>query len=62
MGAILNIKPKNLEIIENKPKNSVVNRNDVDYLENKQIRVGEPMGLLLSITYPININFIAKRP
>jgi hypothetical protein len=31
------------------------------YLENKTIRVGEPMGLLLALTYPNTFSFTAER-
>lgn len=31
------------------------------YMEDKTIRVGEPMGLLLCLTYPATVNFEGER-
>jgi len=31
------------------------------YMEDKTIRVGEPMGLLLTLTYPATVNFLGER-
>lgn len=31
------------------------------YMEDKTIRVGEPIGLLLTLTYPATVNFTGER-
>lgn len=61
--SIITIKPKNQAVLTTRPANLGGKMTDVTttYLENKTIRKGEPMGLLLSLTYPTTITFVGPR-
>ena len=50
-GSVLSVVPKNLSI----------SGEGKIYLETRTINVGEPMGLLLSLTYPNTFSYIAER-
>jgi hypothetical protein len=50
-----------MPIVPDKPKNKAVINNSFVYLENKTTRKGEPMGLLLALTYPTTVNFVGPR-
>jgi hypothetical protein len=69
MGQVIEVKP-NVSISLTKPNNSLsidkpsmvgVSFTEQEYLETRNIRIGEPMGLLLILTYPNSFSFIAKR-
>ena len=51
------------QIIVDKPTGGEVDKEKAGYvyLENKTIRIGEPIGLLLCLTYPETVNFIGER-
>ncbi len=54
-------KPQNKAVINTQPQQTALRDTNFTYLENKQIRVGEPMGLLLTLTYPATVTFIGPR-
>ena len=54
-------KPKNTLVLNTKPKNMKVDGETFQYTETRNIRVGEPMGLLLTLTYPNTFSFTAPR-
>ena len=73
MAQIISDKPTNGVVVTDKPEGSSLVSNaplagKIDsqtegyvYLENKTINKGEPMGMLLTLTYPNTFNFIGER-
>lgn len=62
INSIIDVKPKAQGLIDTKPKMHVVEGETVVHTDLRTVRKGEPMGLLLSLTYPVNItDFIAPR-
>ena len=60
--SVTQIKPSNL-IVDVKPTNSLIKDEMQVYTELRNIYKGQPMGLLLTLTYPEDIiNFTAIRP
>ncbi len=59
---VVDVKPK-LKLVEDvKPNLTKVNGETVVYTELRTILAGQPIGLLLTLTYPIAItNFTANR-
>ena len=46
--------------LNTKPANKITDKN-FTYIETRTTRVGEPMGLLLSLTYPTTVSFTGQR-
>jgi hypothetical protein len=63
MGQVISNQPTGGMFQTNKPSGALINSNTEGkvYLENKTIRVGEPMGLLLCLTYNNTFSFIGER-
>ena len=57
---VTNIKP-NVSIREVKPKMAKVQSETTVYLESRTINKGQPIGLLLTLTYPEQLTFMAIR-
>ena len=62
-GSLLNDKPTSVNLLKNKPEVGIINTDTLGevYLENKTILVGQPMGLLLALTYPTTLTFTGER-
>lgn len=58
---VIDVKPSNVSVLDTKPKNNLVSQPTQVYLETKTILKGQPMGLLLAITYPSQLTFTATR-
>jgi hypothetical protein len=63
MGKVIWDKPSIGFVRPDKPTGLTWNQNISNwrYMEDKIIRVGEPMGLLLAITYPETVSFKGER-
>lgn len=63
MGQIIRDNPVGGNLLNDKPVNSKIDSNTQGYvyLETRTTRVGEPMGLLLALTYPTTETFIGER-
>lgn len=66
MGQVIDVKPKNELILDYKPKNTLILENKpkittdkrfTDQIYPSTINKGEPMGLLLALTYPNTFSF-----
>ena len=59
--SVTNPKPSNM-VLNTKPSNNSIKDQTQIYTENRSIYKGQPMGLLLTLTYPEDIiNFTAIR-
>jgi len=58
---VIDTKPGMSSVIDTKPGMKNVFAETITYLENRTILKGQPMGLLLAITYPEGLDFIAPR-
>jgi hypothetical protein len=54
-------KPLISTVSQSKPKMNAIRQPTAIYTEIRTIRKGEPMGLLLSLTYPEELTFTAVR-
>ena len=50
--AVFDIKPDNKVVIDPKPSNKLVNKPTQVYTDNRTYAQGQPMGLLLALTFP----------
>lgn len=60
-ATVTDIKSGNKSVFDIKSNTSQISMEETIILEDKTIRVGEPMGLLLSLTYPTTVNFQGVR-
>jgi hypothetical protein len=61
MMKVVDVTPKNILVIDVKPSLNKVSGETKTYREDRTIRVGEPMGLLLCLTYPQTVSFTGDR-
>ena len=59
--SVINTVPNNRSVTNIIPNNQSVNTPTQIYLETRTINKGEPMGLLLALTYPNTFTFQAVR-
>lgn len=57
-SGVLDIKPKNNLVIDTKPRNSNTTFG-IDQLFTVNISAGQPMGLLLALTYPVAFSVLS---
>jgi hypothetical protein len=64
MGQIILDKPSGGYFKTDSPSGAFIDKETQGqiYYETRTINAGEPMGLLLSLTYPNTFSFIAPRP
>ena len=60
-STVTDVKPNNKTVIDQKPNNRLVNDPMTIYYETKTINVGNPIGLLLALTYPNTFTFQGVR-
>ena len=60
-GSALDAKSKNSAVLDIKSTNLKPITEEVAYLDSKTISKGQPMGLLLSLTYPDTLTFNVAR-
>lgn len=58
---VVDTKPNSYQVVGTKPFMNKIFEETVSYTENRSISKGQPMGLLLSLTYPTAFTFIAPR-
>lgn len=61
MSVVDDVKSSTTVVQDTKPKMESVSGETEVYTTPKTIRVGEPMGLLLAITYPTTLEFTVTR-
>ena len=58
---VSDVKPNNIQVIDVKPNNDGFNLPTNVYTDTRTITVGQPMGLLLAITYPVTFSMQITR-
>ena len=59
---VIDIKPTNNMVSNVKPKTLSADKTEEVYLTSKTILKGQPMGLLLTLTYPEELTFNITKP
>lgn len=57
----IDTKPIMDQVLDLKPNNNDIFDTNFTYLETRSISAGQPIGLLLSLTYPANMTFTGAR-
>ena len=60
-SVVQDVKPSTNLVLDVKSKNKSVGEETKTYFDTKTISIGQPMGLLLSLTYPSTFSFQAER-
>ena len=58
---VLDSKPKNNLVLDSKPKMNNINGETVVYTDAYSYVAGQPMGLLLALTYPVGFSGVRNR-